>query len=303
MTKKPTYNELAQRVKELKKEVLMCKKSVNIMNAANRQILSIFESIDQPIHVNDPESYELLFVNEAFKKIWGDVRGLKCYEVFHETDSPCSACPIHHIFGEKAGQPYIWECKNRATGRTFHRIDKAIRWTDGRMVCFDMSIDITAYKQTEEALRKREAELEIQSQHLQEVNTALKVLLNHREEDRKELQENVVANLEELVFPYLNKLKDSRLDDRQSAYIDFIRSNLNDIISPFIGRLSSKLMKLTPTEVQVANFIKHGKTTKDIAKALNLAVGTIKFHRKNIREKIGIKNKKVNLRTYLLASK
>ena len=161
--------------------------------------------------------------------------------------------------------------------------------------------DISERKQTETELRKRETELKIQSQHLQEVNLALKVLLKQRQDDKKELQENVVANLREFVFPYLNKLGSDKLDDRQWAYIKIIQSNLNDIISPFIGGLSSKFMKLTPTEVQVANLVKHGNTTKDIAETLNLSVETIKFHRKNIREKTGIKNKKANLRTYLLS--
>ena len=161
--------------------------------------------------------------------------------------------------------------------------------------------EITERKQAENELRKRETELKIQSHHLQEVNSALKVLLRQREEDKKELQESVVANVEELVFPYLRKFSEVKLDDRYRAYINIIQSNLNDIISPFIGALSSNLMRLTPTEVQVANFIKHGKTTKDIAEMLNLSVETIKFHRKNIRDKIGIKNKKANLRTHLLS--
>jgi|GEM_PF-1547542 len=161
--------------------------------------------------------------------------------------------------------------------------------------------DITERKQAENELRKRKAELKIQSQHLQEVNSALKVLLRQREEDKKELQESVVANVEELIFPYLEKLSQTMLDDRYRAYINIIQSNLNDIISPFIGVLSSRFMRLTPTEVQVANFIKHGKTTKEIAGMLNLSVETIKFHRKNIRDKLGIKNKKANLRTQLLS--
>ena len=166
---------------------------------------------------------------------------------------------------------------------------------------FQVAVDITKRKQAEEALQKREKELEIQTHHLQEVNSALKVLLKQRDEDKKELQESIVANVKELVFPYLEKLSLGKLDDRQRAYIKIIQSNLNDIISPFIGMLSSKFMRLTPIEVQVANFIKHGKTTKNIAEMLNVSVETIKFHRKNIRKKIGIKNKKANLRTYLLS--
>jgi len=171
----------------------------------------------------------------------------------------------------------------------------------GRIVRVAAIRDISERKQAEKELRDRETELEIQSHHLQEVNSALKVLLTQREKDKKELQESVVANLKELVFPYLEKLSGSMHDDKQKAYIKIIESNLNDIVSPFLGSLPLKFMKLTPTEAQVANFVKHGKTTKDIGKMLNLSVETIKFHRKNIRNKIGIRNKRANLRTYLLS--
>ena len=80
-----------------------------------------------------------------------------------------------------------------------------------------------------------------------------------------------------------------------------IKSNLKDIISPFARSLTGKYIGLTPTEIQVANMIKQGKTTKDIAELNNLSARTIEFHRDNIRSKLGIKNKKINLRTYLLS--
>ena len=161
--------------------------------------------------------------------------------------------------------------------------------------------DITERKQAENELRKQKTELKIQSQHLHEVNSALKVLLKQRDEDKKELQESIVANVKELVVPYLTKLSQSKLDERQKSYISLAQASLDDIILPFIGKLSSKFLKLTPTEIQVANLIKHGKTTKDIAEILYLSVETVKFHRRNIRKKIGILNKKANLRTYLLS--
>ena len=89
------------------------------------------------------------------------------------------------------------------------------------------------------------------------------------------------------------------LTEKQRTYFGIIESNLIDIVSPFVHRLSSKLIKLSPTELQVANLIKQGNATKGIAEIMNLATSTIDFHRNNIRKKFGIKNQKINLRTYL----
>jgi DNA-binding CsgD family transcriptional regulator len=51
-------------------------------------------------------------------------------------------------------------------------------------------------------------------------------------------------------------------------------------------------------EIQVTNLVRQGKTTKKIAELLNLATSTIDTHRNKIRKKLGIKNKKINLKTY-----
>ena len=143
--------------------------------------------------------------------------------------------------------------------------------------------------------------MKAKSTNLAEANTALKILLKRREEDRVELEEKVLSNMNELIKPYLEKLKRGKLTDKQKAYIYILESNINDIVSPFVQRLSSKFLKLTPTEIQVTNLIKQGRITKEIADIMNLASSTINFHRDNIRIKTGIKNKKTNLRTYLLS--
>jgi len=161
--------------------------------------------------------------------------------------------------------------------------------------------EIEERKKAEEALRKREIELEAQSHHLEEVNTALKVLLKQRESDKKELGENVLSNVKEFISPYIERLNKSRLNTHQKTLVNIMESNLENIISPFISKLSSKFFNFTPMEIKVANLVKEGKTNKEIAELLCLSKNTILFHRHNIRGKLRLKNKKINLRSHLLS--
>jgi PAS domain S-box-containing protein len=161
--------------------------------------------------------------------------------------------------------------------------------------------EIEERKRAEAKLRKREKELEAQSQHLEEVNTALKVLLKQRENDRNELEENMLSNVIELVSPYLEQLYKTHLNTRQAMLLSILESNLSNIISPFISKLSSRFFNFTPMEIRVANLVKEGKTNKEIAALLFLSKNTILFHRHNIRTKLGLKGTKINLRTHLLS--
>lgn len=158
-----------------------------------------------------------------------------------------------------------------------------------------------ANRELEKRVRQRTAELELKKISLEEVNTALQVLLKKREEDKKKLQKQVMSNIQELVDPYLGKLRDTTLDARQHAFVDILESNLADIVSPFSRNLATREFNLTPAELQVANLVKQGRTTKDIAKLLNLSSRTVESHRRNIRIKLDLKNKKTNLRTYLMS--
>jgi DNA-binding NarL/FixJ family response regulator len=158
-------------------------------------------------------------------------------------------------------------------------------------------------KRVELKLLARERELEDQARDLEEVNAALKVLLKQREADKTELEERIVGNFRELVRPLLEKLKTSGLNDRQKAFVEIAENELNNILAPFLRKVSSGHLKLTPTEIQVANLVKHGKSTKEIANFMHLSVKTVQANRNNIRKKLGIINKKINLRTYLLSVK
>jgi PAS domain S-box-containing protein len=159
--------------------------------------------------------------------------------------------------------------------------------------------DVTEQKRAQEALRKSEAELLKKSRHLEEVNAALNVLLKRREEDRNDLEENILANFKELVLPYVEKLRNSGLHSDQMTLVGILESNMKEIFSPFVTKLSSRFLSLTPAEIKVASLIKDGKTSKEIAALLHSSENTIRSHRFHIRSKLDLKNKKVNLRSYL----
>jgi len=161
--------------------------------------------------------------------------------------------------------------------------------------------EITDLKLTEEELRKSREALEEQKQSLEEANIALKVLLKQREDDRLELEKKVLSNVRELVLPYVEKLKNSRLRPKDRTLAEIIETHLNDIISPLLQNFTHAKILLTPQEMQVAALVKDGKTSKEIADILNVSEATVNFHRKNLRDKFGLKGKQANLRSYLLS--
>jgi PAS domain S-box-containing protein len=164
-----------------------------------------------------------------------------------------------------------------------------------------VSTDITQRKQAEDDLKAREGELQMKSKNLEEVNTALKVLLKQREEDKKEAEEMFLTNVKDQVIPYVEKLKKSQPNPEQKACIETLEAHMNDIISPFLTSISSRYIDLTPKEIQVASLIKDGKTTKEIALLLNISPGSVDLHRYHIRKKLGINKQDTNLRSYLLS--
>jgi DNA-binding CsgD family transcriptional regulator len=161
--------------------------------------------------------------------------------------------------------------------------------------------EITAIKLTEEALRKSQAQLAQQKIDLEEANIALKVLLKQRENDKSDLEQKVIANVKEMVLPYVEKLKRASLKPKDKTVVDIIDAHLQNIISPMIQNLTNASIILTPQEIQVASLVKDGKASKEIADILNVSETTIHFHRKNLRKKFGLSNSQANLRSYLLS--
>ena len=161
--------------------------------------------------------------------------------------------------------------------------------------------EIAARKQTEKMLRKREEELEASSQNLEELNTALRVLLQKRAEDKKQMEEQVLINVRKLVDPYLKKFHQSGLNRDQSELLDILERNLEDIVSPFSYRLSLEHFDITRREFNIATLVRQGRRNREIAVFLGIIQRTVETHRRNLRVKLGIDNQKDNLRAHLMS--
>jgi len=160
--------------------------------------------------------------------------------------------------------------------------------------------NITDQIKMQNALRQRTEELEIKTQNLEETNIALNVILKRREADKSAIEECVVSNVNELIIPCIQEIKKNNGDNAKLKYTLLAESYLKDIVSPFLRKLSTKHLHLTHKEALVANLLKDGKTSKEIADLLNITVMGVGFHRYKIRSKVGIKNTNTNLRSYLL---
>ncbi|MCU0576671.1 MAG: PAS domain S-box protein [Desulfobacterota bacterium] len=194
----------------------------------------------------------------------------------------------------------------------------AVRDHAGKIVgIHGVSRDITDRKRTEDELRRyrdhleelvkeRTAEIAQANEQLrQEVETrreteaALRVLLRQREEDRANMEKDIMANVSSFVFPRLLELEASYLNENQRSCLAMVKSYLKEITSPFIRKVTSEFYGLSPNEIKVASLIKEGMGSKDIARLLGVSLNTVHSYRYNIRVKTGLKNNKVNLRTYL----
>ncbi|MBF0529470.1 MAG: PAS domain-containing protein, partial [Deltaproteobacteria bacterium] len=170
---------------------------------------------------------------------------------------------------------------------------------DAPTVLGGISVDITYRVKAEQELETQRQELRLQAENLQALNTTLKVLLDQRDQEKKQQITDMLATLERLVFPYLERLGATKLDQQQKLFVELLLSNLKEIATPFASRLSSLENKLTPMELEVADLLKRGKTTTEIAQALHVSEATVSSHRSHIRDKLGLRHGKVNLKAFL----
>jgi DNA-binding NarL/FixJ family response regulator len=160
---------------------------------------------------------------------------------------------------------------------------------------------VLMHMRAEADLRAAHQAIKREHKALQEANTALRAVLSRLEEDKQEIKASILANIQKIIMPIVFELE-LEVRGTQRSYVTLLRQSLQDIASPFLTQISRDHMQLTPVEIAISTMIRNGLSNKEIAQLRSISPKTVQRHRENIRRKLGLKNRKVNLVTYLQSS-
>ena len=278
------------------------------LHRSMEQYQTLFNGAADAIFIFDMET-NIISVNEMACKQYGynmeEFLTLKVWNIDAESETLQISARLSELVRDKEIK---FETIHRdATENTFPvEVKATIIPFNGEICCMAICRDISQHKHNEDNLQviNRELDLRVQERtmELSDTNVALTVLLKKREKDQDILAKQMLLNVNELVDPFLERLKNHKLTERQRLLVDVIQTNIKELTSPFTSKYSSKMIQLTPTEIQVANLVKQGKPSKEIAEIMELSPGTVNIHRKNIRKKLNISHQNINLQTVLSIS-
>jgi PAS domain S-box-containing protein len=303
--------ELLKQIETLKRENAKLIEANERLRESEEKFKTIFDNANDEIAYVGADG-TIIDINPKIEQLFGYTReetiGKKIYEFLPLLPEEWQKLIGYtkDVLTGKTNKTRKWEFKalDRNGEKLYLEANPQLIKSGGNIVgIFAIFRDVSQRKHEEELLLKTTEQLDKLLQErtsdMKELDTALKVMLKRIEGIKTEIRDQIVFNITEFVLPYLEKIKKTNLNEVQRTYLNSLEQNLNDITAPILRGVSTKYLKLTPTEIQVANLIKQGKDTKEIAAALFMSARTIETHRYKIRNKLGLKSKKLNLRTYL----
>lgn len=250
----------------------------------------ITESIQDGISVLD-DNLVVQYVNRTMEHWYDwDVKesiGNKCYQAFHDRDSPCHDCPVKKSFETctpQAGVVQYDTCGQRLGLQMLYSIPV---FDEEKKVKFVIEYvkDITVQEQYDQII----GQLQSQVANLQKQNTKLTDIILEREVLHHKSEKNLVESIRTLMEPPGK------------------RFGANPTFTPLDGfpRIpdapdAESEEVLSRREAQICHMIIDDMTSKEIADKLFVTQKTIDFHRSNIRRKMKL-DKSVSLFSYLKA--
>ncbi len=263
-----------------------------------------FENAAAPMLWTDRRGGLVTNCNQAAERLFGrgreEIIG-RPHASFHPAEKTID---LHRLVDHPPGQPAIESEVLGNNGRRIPvRIVASVVALRREKILQTIYHDGDAGKQTaaelESAVDTLARQIELRTAELEETDTALRVLLKRVEHEKEELREQLLRQVNELFEPELQKLLRATHSPAQKQSVQLLLTNLQELFSPVNRSIASAMHQFSPMEVRIAHLITQELSTKEIAERLNLSPWTVNVHRRNIRKKCGITNKKVNLRTAL----
>lgn len=306
-TKQHLEDELAparKHTRELETMIAQAQQLKDRLTNTEQRYRAVIETQSELISRIRPD-YTISFVNKAYCRFYGKTESELIGTNFLRDHVPENDHPLveNHFAEFNPGCPQR-TIAQRAIGpdsriHWIQWVDTAIFDENNVIVEFQaVGRDITDLKKTTDKLKKSHAELEKQKQALEQKNIALSELMEQISIQRERVKDNVLRNVKELIFPVIEKIRLER-GEYQERYLDLLRRNLMDLTEAFGRKISSERINLTPKELEICNMVKSGLTSKEAAELLHISNKTLEAHRHNIRKKLGLCNRKINLSSYL----
>jgi PAS domain S-box-containing protein len=268
--------------------------------------IHLTDSLPQAILEID-ETGRLVFINKTGLAILGytqkDLRnGLNMFDLLEVEDRNRAAAEIARELSVETGRPLEYELIAKA-GKRLKMAAYPRRTLNGgpSTGLRTVVLDVSEMLQSKQTLKYMEMKLEERNKALQETNTALKALVREWESEKKEYVLSVTSTIKGSLLPLLEGLKKNRVPPEVGGCLDVLESKLDSLASSLFDALASRYPSLSTKELRVADLIRDGKTTKEIAGLFHITPAAVDFHRNSIRRKLGITGRKVNLQSYLLS--
>lgn len=291
--------QLEKRINEQKKIESFNVKTIRALEESETRYRAVVDAQTDLIdrHLAD---CTLTFVNEAYCRYFGKSReeliGHSLLPLIPEANQRLVKEQIKRLSRKHPIDSY----EARHGDRWHHWVRQAIFSPDGKILEFQaVGRDITHLKEIEDSLKISQENLRQQKDELERKNIALCEVLNQIEADKDQVKMDIIRNVEEFLFPVLQRLKSTGLAFPQSKYAELLEDNLRRLIGPFGRKLSNRQNRLSARELEICNMIRSGLTSKEIANLLHLTYGTVDSHRNRIRKKLGLVKSRVNLFVYL----
>ncbi len=282
------------------------------------------------------KDFEILKINQIGCKNLGmkpeELIGKKCYQVVHGLNSPIEGCQCEkaletgtggsgeifdngryylttaspildknnevHAFAHTVKDITELKMAEETIKKAHDALEQIVEKRTAELIIANRNLkrEIEEHKKSEKELIDSKAELKMQKIALENKNMVLGEIIAQIEIEKNKIKEEISVNVERIIYPLLERLNS---ENGATSYINLIRNHLENLTSSYGKNITKMNYKMTPREIELCNMIKSGLSSKDISKISNISIKTVDKHRRNIRKKLDITKRKVNLTSLL----